>query len=144
MVSLKFELAPFVGPIPLKFGMSREQVAELLGTPKRTLGPNDDGVFDEIRDPVFIRYHEKWHLWDASFAPGCVVLFNGRSLFDDADTVQYLQGLDPSNYESVGFLQFPKLGLMLSGFHDGDESQKAITISSRACLDFYEQQLKSL
>jgi hypothetical protein len=38
-------------------------------------------------------------------------------------------------YEDVGYIIFYKLGIAVTGFHDNDESQKAITIFEEGYWD---------
>ena len=43
--------------------------------------------------------------------------------------------LDPDPLERVGFLVFTRIGITTTGYHDGDESQRAITVCPRDTYD---------
>ncbi len=59
-----------------------------------------------------------------------VVLFDMFVMKEKPKTVlKNLLTFDGEAYESYGFVFFPKLSLSLTGFHDGDLSQKAITVA---------------
>src|SRR5258708_29658441 len=91
------------------------------------------------QDPVFLRYHPTHQLWDVSFALGAEISFAGRNLSAEPDLVGFLKQHDPSARQSLGFMMFPNLGIMVSSFHDGDELHNAIVLSSRECIAFYDE-----
>jgi len=50
---------------------------------------------------------------------------------------------DGSPYEYVGFIIMLQLGMTLTGFHDADESQKAVTVFSPGRWDQLKPQFRS-
>jgi hypothetical protein len=122
---------PYDGVDGLKFGMSPEQVAEALGPPSE-ITSNDLGEREERRDsqvPV-IRYGDSG-IVEFSFLPETPAIVDGENVFDEEDPVAFLLSKDPSPYECLGFLIFLNLGLTLTGYHDEDASQRAITVFAR-------------
>ncbi len=70
-------------------------------------------------------------------ATGCVTL-NGFDLFaaDEADALRFVQAASQDSlFEDLGFIISPALGMTLTGFHDRDPSQKAITVFERGLWD---------
>jgi hypothetical protein len=60
--------------------------------------------------------------------PGSYVTLLNHDLFAEPNLIAFLTRLDPNPFLFVGFVVFLELGIRLSGFHDGDESQKAIGV----------------
>lgn len=125
-----FTFDPFVGPSPLRFGMTPEEVAALVGAPERVF-PDPFGNRSESRSGYSLGYDAKsGRLTEAVFSKG-ELLFRGVDLFAVANVIDFLRKYDASPQTAVGMIFFVKLGLRLSGFHDGDESQKAIGVTTR-------------
>ena len=129
-----FTFVPFVGPSPLRFGMTPEEVATLVGDPER-LFPDPFGNRSESRAGYSLGYDAKsGELTEAVFSKG-ELLFHGVNLFAIANVIDFLRKYDTSPQMAVGMIFFVNLGLRLSGFHDGDESQKAIGVTARGHWD---------
>ena len=134
---IQFTIEPFVGPLPLRFGMTPEQVEGILGPP------------DSIRTSYFgTRIEQRPHfglgfskddatLDEAVFAPGATVLFKGHDLFAEPDLVSTLRRYDSETYLWVGSVVYFHLGILISGYHDSDESQKAIAVVCKGYWDEY-------
>src|SRR4051794_26118930 len=122
-----FYVEPFVGPLPLRFGMKEAEVAKLLGPPiRRDVGGL--GGIDESRPNLSIGYSDpEKELYGATFSPGIKLFFHGEDLLSHKDPIEFLQKF-ASAFQAVGMVFFPELGIRLSGFHDGDDSQKAIEV----------------
>ena len=129
-----FTFDPFVGPSPLRFGMTPEEVAALVGNPTRVF-PDPFGNRSESRSGCSLGYDaNSGLLTEAVFSKG-ELLFHGVNLFAIADVIDFLRKYDASPQTAVGMIFFVKLGLRLSGFHDGDESQKAIGVTTSGHWD---------
>jgi hypothetical protein len=131
-----FLIEPYVGVHPIKFGMAPAQVEEQLGKPDKS----SQGLFGarvEERPDVAIGYcAEDGGVNEIVFSPGARLVFQGHDLFA-ADPLPILRQLDDSPFEWVGFIIFLKLGIRVSGFHDNDESQKAIGVVRKGHWDEY-------
>lgn len=134
-----FTIEPFVGAIPLRFGMSQKEVTSLIGPPTRSF----TGAFGEACEEytslsMNLAYHSKTQrLNELVFEPGSKLYFNGQDLFDCPDVISFLKRDDRNPKKAVGMVFFLKLGIRLSGFHDGDEAQKAIGITPAGHWDEY-------
>ena len=129
-----FTFEPFVGPLPLRFGMTPKDVATLVGVPERVF-PDQFGNRSESRSGYAIGYDAKsGKLSEAVFSKG-ILLFKGENLFAVEDIFCFLRQFDPSPQTEVGMVFFVKLGLRLSGFHDGDDAQKAIGVTKKGHWD---------
>lgn len=135
-----FVLTPYKGAEPIAFGMTPSDVASILGPPE-DVGRNDLGERSETRNGISIRYSQEGEkVVEIGFVPGTRLLFDGRSLLDENDLIDVLIEHDPIPYEFVGFLIFFGLGITVTGFHDEDESQKAITVFREGRWDEYRQE----
>ena len=74
-------------------------------------------------------------LAEAVFSRGAKLTFRGNDLFSIPDPIAFLRQFDPEPKIWVGFVIFVKLGIRISGFHDDNESQKAIAIVRKGYWD---------
>lgn len=139
-----WEIKPYESVGPIKFGMSAAQLASTVGREVRVdtnyLGEPDYryrgfavrlsvteravvevGVFPEIEVPVVL---------------------NGTDIFGSPVAFRELINLDGSPFECVGFIVLLNLGVALTGFHDNDPSQKAVTAFARGRWDNFRGKLK--
>lgn len=139
---MKFTIEPFVGPLPLRFGMSAEEVRAILGPPVIAF-PDHFGNPTENRENVNVGYSAAdGALVEVVFTPGTTLLYQGQNLFLIPDPIGLLRQADSNPQLWVGDLIFLKLGLGMSGFHDHDESQKAISLVRRGHWDEYKNQFE--
>jgi hypothetical protein len=130
-----FTLLPYVGADPISFDMTPEDISKLLGTPSRIV-TNFLGEQDEERGKISIRYSKlDGKVVEVAFLPGTTLLFQGHSLFEEKDLVDFLMKHDMHPVEFLGFLVFFELGIATGGFHDQDDSQKAITVFRKGRWD---------
>jgi hypothetical protein len=127
---IKFTVEPFVGARPLRFGMRSNEVQELLGPPSVIL-PAYKGRTGERREVVNVGYDREGKLCEAVFLPGASLLYEEQDLFLTLDVIGFLRKFDSSPLLNVGFVIFPNIGIRLSGFHDGDDAQKSIAVTSK-------------
>lgn len=129
-----FTFIPFVGPLPLRFGMTPKEVAELVGDPERVF-PDPFGNRSELRSDYSLGYDaESDQLIEAVFSKG-ELLFHEIDLFTVVNVIDFLRKYDATPQMAVGMIFFVKLGLRLSGFHDGDELQRAISVTTSGHWD---------
>ncbi len=129
-----FIFEPFVGPLPLRFGMAPEEVASLVGVPDRVF-PDPFDNRSESRSGYSLGYDaNSAQLSEAVFSTG-ELFFHGVNLFGVEDVIDFLRQFDPSPKTAVGIVFFLNLGLSLTGFHDGEEDQKSITVARKGHWD---------
>lgn len=126
-------IAPYEAVGPLHFGMSQDEVVASIGSPNRH-SKNRTG------NPV-LWYNglnvtiENGGLVEVGFGPEEAVAVLGVSPFSDSDALARLCELDGNPQEVLGFIVLQKVGITLTGFHDNNESQKAVTAFSRGRWD---------
>jgi hypothetical protein len=138
-----FEIRPFEGALPIRFGMPRDEVHEILGSPEtlgtlRSIKATSD---DWTRYGLNVRYHLEGGVAHIGFRPGhCVLRLADRVIWTPDEIVDpnwTLLSLDPAPKELLGFLIFMKLGVTTSGYHNGDASQHALGVFSQGEWDLY-------
>jgi hypothetical protein len=134
--SLVFVIEPGIGPRPILFGMTPSEVRNALGMEPEWIDINSTET-RKMRDyyPEFIGvdYDNNDQAHSVSFSPlGKIELrFGSVNLFDDGagiNPITVFLKADPSPYESYGFIIFDKIGIAVTGYHNKDRSQRAITV----------------
>jgi len=120
----------------MTFGMSTEQLSELLGEPtlirKNSKLGETDVRFRRIRTAI-----SDHGLVEVGLIPEERPTLRGIDIFNHPNALNRLNALDGTSREILGFLVFPKLGITVTGLHDGDSSQLAITAFVQGRWDRY-------
>ena len=77
-------------------------------------------------------------LVEIAFLKTAKVMLNGIDVFGDPGSFARIAELDDEVFEFYGFLVFFGLGITLTGFHDKDEAQKALTMFHRGRWDQFK------
>lgn len=130
MTDLIFTIDPYVGALPIKFGMTPDEVEAAIGPAGRKSGNSSMQEFVEKRSEIGIRvtYSKDGGVVEIGFLPHAKLFFEGKSLFEERDPVGILKNIDNQPLESHGFLVFMNLGITETGFHDRDPGQRAFTV----------------
>ena len=133
-----FDIQPFVGALPLRFGMSRPEVHSLLGPPEASHPQWDDGgkLNFGLKDHwhtlrLGVGYNKQDAVIHVGFRPGgCDLSFQGKPLWSPThqpDPNGELLRHDPTPLEMLGSLVFLALGVSTSGYHNDDPDNVAFT-----------------
>ena len=140
-----FEILPLLGVGPLRFGMSPAEVAAQLGPPdisRRTMLKK----LGESRGWIATMYEKETdRLTEVGFSRFVENLtYGGANIFKDPDrsVLQKLCKEDGEPYQAYGFVVLLNLGITLTGFHDGNEDQKACTVFARGTWGIEKDGLK--
>ena len=129
------EIVPYECVGPVKFGMTIGEVAAVLGEPEQ-VSTNCLKERDEHRGEMGIRFSaEEGKVVEVGLSRRVEVTLMGIDVFNDPNAFDRLVAVDGKPFESVGFVVLMKLGITLTGLHDQDESQKAVTAFSRGRWD---------
>ncbi len=130
-----FEIISYIGAKPLLFGMTPSQVEEFIGPPKRVT-ENNSGEPSASYESLSIRYSKRDQtLVEIGFLPTAMVTIGGMNPFTQKNVFGELLRQDSCPYESYGFIILLDLGITLTGFHDNDPDQLAITAFVRGRWD---------
>ena len=126
-----FTIIPYVGPAPLRFGMSPGDVSMLLGPPSWHFR-DEAGILIEERSmhSVNVGYSESGELREAVFSKGASLVFNADQLLVNvADPTTILRQYKPG-YNWLSSVVFPDLGVLCTSIlTDEDESEWSITVA---------------
>jgi hypothetical protein len=142
-----FEIDPYVGVGKLKFGMTRDEVARILGKPD-DLETDSEGEVREFRSENGLQtvYSTRdRQLVEIGFSSNTETLtFNNTSLFTNKplDAFRMLLAADKQPYELLGFIVLLNLGITLTGFHDKATDERAVTVFIRGRWDSMKNKLK--
>jgi hypothetical protein len=143
-----FDIHPYLGALPIIFGLTRAEVHALLGVPQVSSPPTPwRGISDswEGGNPS-IGYDEKETVTHIGFGPGDFsLLLSGSPLWsasEHPDPNPALLRLDPNPVEALGFLMFDRIGVTTTGYHDDDEDDLAITVYPRGAKDKFLKKAK--
>jgi hypothetical protein len=139
---------PYVGVGAAKLGMTQGQVAAILGPPDDA---DVDSETDEIREErkaaalqaVFSA--DEGQLVELGFSPPIAELeLDGVRLFSvpPDQALRHVIQRDPDPRIIHGFIVFLSLGITMTGFHNNDEAQKAVTIFAKGRWDSVKPKLK--
>lgn len=142
-----FDIDPYVGVGKLKFGMTQDEVARILGKPD-DLETDTEGEAREFRNENGLQtvYSEKDRLLvEIGFSSNIETLtFNNTALFTNKplDVFRFLLAADKQPYELLGFVVLLTLGITLTGFHDEAADERAVTVFARGRWDSMKKKLK--
>lgn len=130
-----FEIISYLGAKPLLFGMTRGQVEAIVGPPE-TMTTNSLGEPDAEYESFGVRYSEQDKtLVEIGFSKTVNVTILGINPFIQKNGFRDLLRQDSCPYECYGFIILLDLGITLTGFHDNDPNQLAITAFVRGRWD---------
>jgi len=136
----RFDIQPYVGVGDIKFGMNQNQIANLIGpSPKSKKGFLGEVTESRRDNGLSMTYgKDSNELVEIGVSKNITELeFGGKYLFTASplNIFDELVKYDGNPYEYVGFVILLKLGITLTGFHDGDENQKAVTVFAKGRWD---------
>jgi hypothetical protein len=137
-----FEIIPYRSIGPIRFGMSADELTAAVGKPvnvsKSRLGET------EYKYPGFrVALSAKdGRVVEVGVVPDTELVLDGIKIFSAPDSFDTLVRKDGDPYEYLGFIIFPNLGITMTGFHDKDESQKAVTVFAKGRWDGLKSKLK--
>jgi hypothetical protein len=142
MPPASFELLPYVGAGPLRFGMLPDEVASLLGEPT-LVRKNRSGERDERRDLLAITFDKDLlGIAEIEFYKEARVTFRESSVFEqEEEAYRTLLLADGEPFESLGTVVLMKLGITLSA---PKEEHKTITVFSKGRWDRFIPKLKRI
>ena len=136
-----FDIKPYLGVGPLRFGMTRKQVEDVLGLPDKTRSTTFFNETIEFRCENALQtvYSAEGALVEISFGRAVEgVTFNDLDVFKapGREVIERLVKADGNPLEIVGIIVFLNLGISMTGFLQDDEpGQKAIGVFAKGRVD---------
>ena len=135
-----FEIMPYSGCGNIKFGMTRQEVAQSIGHIDRAV-KTTDGVtelYNFTLDLVAQVSTDEDRLIEVGFGHRAKnVTFGAIRFFEDPprDVLAALCSIDPTVVAGYGAIVFPSLGLSFTGFEDKHDDAKAVTAFEKGQWD---------
>ena len=129
----------------INFGMSENEVIKQLGNPSYTR-TNNERELEYHYDDVIVRYDAASRfVREVTLLPKASGEFQINDMVLDwhDDFFKTLCQVDGEPYETYGVIVLFNLGITLTGFHDGDESQKSLSAFSLGDWDMFKGKMKS-
>ena len=133
---MKYSLTiPYIEVLPLRFGMTEDDVTSLIGFPIKRLTTRK-GELDYRYADCSIRFSkDEKKFVEVGFFPSADIIIDGKNLFKFPEYHRILIEKDGDALEYVGVLFLPKFGITLTGFHDSNPSEQSITAFKQGRLD---------
>ncbi len=121
---------------PLNFGEStREDCMAQFGTPKQ-IRKNREGAEEYHYDEFIIRFDSVTNtVRECTLLPWAKASIAGFDITWDRAFIKNAYNFDQSPQNVYGFIVFNRLGIAVTGIHDHDDSQLAITAFSKGDFD---------
>ena len=140
MASTLFKIESYIGALPVRFGMQADEVLAILGEPeKKSTNFRKETTYDY--DWVNVGFDKSNSAAHVGFVPGANVEYDGLPLFSQ-DAFHQLLRLDADAKEVLGFIVLLNLGIAFTGFHDNDNSQKAVSVFVKGAYDDLRHKMK--
>jgi hypothetical protein len=136
---MTIDIVPYEAVGRLRFGMNRDDVVGILGEP-RIVSMRPEGEVRLIYEDRQFTVGPKG-LVEVGLLPEASVSIMGVNVFGDPKSFINICDLDTEPKEILGFIVFLNLGITMTGFHDRDESQKAVTAFARGRWDASRAQM---
>jgi len=134
------DMQPYASVGPVRFGMSETEVRAVLGAPQ---SPRKDGSGDLVLRYGYLRVTVGVSgAVEVGVVPEIPTTHAGIDIFSSPSAFAGLCLMDGAPQESSGFIILLKLGITMTGFHDGDESQKAVTAFVAGRWDVFKPEMK--
>jgi len=139
---INFDIIPYVGAGPLRFGMMPDETVSLVGKPE-LINPTRSGRRDERRDEFALFYGlQSAGIEEMEFYREANVFFQGMSIFKNHEQAyRELLIADGEPFESLGTVVLFNLGVTLSA---PDEETKTIAIFAKGVWDSSRDDLKRI
>jgi len=110
----------------LEFGASEKDILACFGEPQQQWSNRSDGK-DLHFDGFILRIGSpSMVLRECTLLPRCEAVINGMLVVWDDAFLAWLAAEDADLKTALGFIVSYRLGIAVSGFHDGDKAGKAI------------------
>lgn len=141
-----WEIKPFVGMGPIRFGMSPTEVAAIIGLPEST--DDDDDYLREYRvvELPIVSYENNVVTEIEAFYDVEKVTFRGRQIFDEPGLaiLQFLERENGGARINVGTVLFQNIGITCGRLDEGARGDHSVTAFARGLWDDRISRFKAL
>jgi hypothetical protein len=132
-------IQPYVGVGNIKFGMDQNEIQKILGQPEDVLARKNNSINEYRTDiTIPITHYTNGILDEITFSRQTeILLLNDMNILrqNEKTVLEYILKLDPDTKYYAETVISLGLGLSFTGFHNGEESDKAVTVFARGVFD---------
>lgn len=130
------KIKPYQSFGPLNFGKTtKEECLQLFGQPLQR-GVNREGIEELEYEQFIFRFDSvKLTLHECTLLPYMEAVIEDIAVTWDVAFLREVCKADGAPRDSYGFIVLPSLGIAVTGIHDNDRSQLAITVFSKGSWD---------
>ena len=122
-----FEVIPYVGAGPLRFGMTPQEVIALLGEPE-VVAPTWDKRLAHGYPGLRLFYSHQNTLAECGFEPPLKLMVGGVDATNDKLALQKLAKLDPHPLRHMDVVWFPALGMTMGVRRTPNDCEVAVFV----------------
>ena len=136
-------ITPYESVGLIRLGMSLDDLVRVAGTPSK-ITRNRRAEFDYQYGGYNVRISPtECKVVEVGVSAETSVELGGVNIFNDPNALARLVEMDGHPYEFLGYLILLSLGVAITGFHDGDVAQRAITMFEKGRWDHLRSQFKT-
>ncbi len=140
MTTPTFSIEPYKGALPVRFGMTTDEIESLLGDPqRRSTNFRKELTYDY--EAFNVGFNKSKVVTHVGFVPGASVEYDGEPVLT-TEAFQRLIQIDGEAKEVLGFVVLLNLGIAFTGFHDNDNSQRAVTAFEQGSYEELSHKMK--
>lgn len=126
-----FAIVPFEGAGFLRFGTSPAEVRRILGRPVTSNVSRNGEPYDWYDFLTATYDRETGMLCEIALSPESDVRFQGVDVFRDPNALKALAANDSQPVTDLGFVVFPRLGIVLADFLSDQRSDRVVIVHGR-------------
>ncbi len=134
---MQWEIIPFIGMGPIRFGISPAEVTAIIGPPEST--DDDDGYLSEYRavELPIVSYEKNVVTEIEAFYDVENVTFRGRRIFDEPGLaiIQFLEQENGGARMNVGTVLFKDIGITAGRLDEGTRGDHSVTAFAQGLWD---------
>ena len=133
---MSLEVIPYDRFGLLRFGQSQREECLTHYGPPESICKNRELVEEFHYNAFVVRFDPKTNaVQECTLLPGAVATIDGMELTWDQDFLRQACDRDGDPLDSLGFIVLKKLGIAVSGIHDHDKPQLAVTVFRKGLWD---------
>jgi len=144
---MELEITPHQGVGNLRFGMIPYAVHSIFGNPKKTKRNKLNELVERYEKLVVVYKKETIRVTEIGFGRDATDLsYKGNQLFEmpPQAALRLLADDDGGPVTTFGFIVFLNLGIAVTGFLDGDDDDRAITLFESGRWDGEKNDMKRI
>lgn len=142
----EWNIVSYEGIGPISLNLSLDQVIEKIGSPSSKIKTIRGNSFIFMDGIIKIAFGNNYNIESIGISLNDEIhpTFHNIDIFgyDNIEILKKLNNIEGDVFEAYGILIFKNSGFTISGVHDEDDSQKAVSLFSRARISDFSADMK--